>query len=117
MVPYHYDDADLTTLVELLNDIPDLEIWTGKPIIPSRIASKHTDQVMEIYPNPVSDILYHEKLMLNAAACIYNMAGHLIASAVIGAAGRMDIHYLPPGQYILRIIANDGTFFGKFLKL
>ena len=115
VVPYHYDDNDITPLLELLWDIPGIEIWTGRPM-PSLVKDKHSNEAVIIFPVPVHDMLYCEKLSLNSSLYIFDMKGSLIMSGRIKEDGRWNVHFLDEGPYLLFIITEKNTYSGRFLK-
>jgi len=67
---------------------------------------------MKTWPNPVSDILYINK---EGFAEIYSMDGRLITATE--SRGTINVSYLSPGCYLLRIKMSDGSQVAKrFVK-
>jgi L-ascorbate metabolism protein UlaG (beta-lactamase superfamily) len=116
LVPYHCDDADLTPLLDLLKDIPGLEVWTGESENPSGYRDFTLDSDLLIRPNPAEDLLFIEGSVTHATATIYDMAGRLVISCRPVKKGVLDIGSLQQGQYILQVVAKGRILTGIFLK-
>lgn len=80
--------------VALRTGITDIPVVTGKGL--------------EIYPNPVSDVLYIKNAKLGASYSIVDMAGRVLNNDVIkDTTQQIDVSKLPSGIYLLKI--NDST--------
>jgi hypothetical protein len=115
LVPYHYDDNDITPLLDLFKDIPEVEVWTGDSVTPSYNRRIPLDTNLLIWPNPVEDLLFFEDYISYSAAAIYDMTGRLLVLCQPSNKGLLDIGFLQEGQYILQIIAKDRIYTGIFL--
>jgi len=72
---------------------------------------------IEIYPNPVVDILNIGVLAHPALAEIYNIQGQLLVTAYTeGPTGEVDLTALPAGLYMISIETNRETVVRKFIK-
>ena len=116
LVPCHYDDADITPLLELLHNIPGLEVWTGENETPSGCRNAIPASDLLIRPNPVHDFLLSDELTMHAAAFLYDMSGRLIHSCNCVVNGFLDTGCLQKGQYVLQIRNKDRILTGTFLK-
>lgn len=78
------------------------------------------EEETKVYPNPVTSYLFIEGggPIENFKFEIYNSTGKLVKNGIIGRKSYIDLEFLPPGVYFLRI-NNDQSlkFEGKFLKV
>ena len=117
LVPYHYDDGDITPLLlDILKDIPGLEVWTGESEMPSGYKNCIPVPDLLIRPNPVHDFLLTDELANHSAAFLYDMSGRLILSCNCVINGFLDTGFLQKGHYILQIMNKDRILTGIFLK-
>jgi L-ascorbate metabolism protein UlaG (beta-lactamase superfamily) len=116
LVPYHYDDADITPLLDILKDIPGLEVWTGESATHSGYRNSIPDSDLLIWPNPVYDFLFSDELTIHSDAFLYDISGRLILSGNCMINGFLDTGCLQKGHYILQIINKDRILTGTFLK-
>ncbi len=69
------------------------------------------------YPNPVADKLYMGGNECFSALEIYDVSGRLLVSKK-GVVGFVDVSMLRPGQYMLKLVSDDGNVVKtKFLKM
>ncbi len=122
-------DGKLSDYIQLSDVQFNPEIYYSHPIIESTITLegqdvKHSDPVLDLYPNPISDRLsfemsipVHEQLVVN----IYNTAGEKLVNKSIIGNGSMQqyqIHYpFKPGMYILSYIYKEQVRNTKFVVL
>jgi len=71
--------------------------------------------VISIYPNPVSDVLFIDQEFDDAKAVIYDVKGSEVYSGNL-LNNQLNIDFLGEGLYMLRIETNKGIFTNKFLK-
>ena len=116
LVPYHYDDADVTPLLDILKDIPGLEVWTGESDTPSGCRNSIPVSDLLIRPNPVHDFLLNDELTIHSTAFLYDMSGRLVLSSFCVVSGFLDTGCLQKGQYVLQIMNKDRILTGMFLK-
>gem|GEM_PF-5353178 len=70
-----------------------------------------------LYPNPVSDKLYIGSSEHFSALEIYDVSGKLVLSKK-SAVGFVDVSMLKRGQYLLKMISDDGSVMQtKFVKM
>lgn len=87
------------------------------PAINCALAVKDaTVNQLEIYPNPVTDVLHiNTKLSKEENALIYNMEGRVVLKAKISnGKNTVDVSKLAKGSYIISL--TDGNVSSKFLK-
>jgi L-ascorbate metabolism protein UlaG (beta-lactamase superfamily) len=114
LVPYHYDEADLTPLLDLLKDIP-VEVWTGESVTPSACRNIPLDSDLLIWPNPAEDLLFFKQSDTHSMAAIYDMTGRLLRLYQKVNKGVLDIRFLQEGQYVLQIMTEKRILTGIFL--
>jgi hypothetical protein len=72
---------------------------------------------IEIYPNPVTDILKIGGLIRPAVAEIYNIHGQLLVAAQTdGPFGEIDLSALPAGLYMISLETDGETLVKRFIK-
>jgi len=116
LIPYHYDNTDISLLLDLLKNIPDIEVLTGIPSISSSIKNLNYKVSGKIYPNPVHDILYCEELKPNLSLTITNMAGQQILSGLVTVKGSFNVSSIPVGLYGIHFTGNNGEVNALFFK-
>jgi hypothetical protein len=71
---------------------------------------------MNVYPNPVEDVLNLETGTLWSKAEIYDISGHIIrATSLFGQS--LDVSSLESGTYIIKLTNTENTRKAKFVKL
>jgi hypothetical protein len=72
---------------------------------------------INIYPNPVSDMLHIEGLQKETIGRIYNANGQMIWSNIIGIDnGEINVSILPAGLYILKMTIDEEVLVKRFTK-
>lgn len=80
------------------------------------IETKNINQI-NLYPNPAHDYLYIRSVREYQVAEIYNSEGRLIISNSINAnENKINISDMPNGYYFIRLIGDDKTVTGNFMK-
>lgn len=77
----------------------------------------YTTEIIEIYPNPVDNILnlnFQGQYLMNAE--IFSMDGQMINTYNINE-NQIDVSELASGQYVVKIVDNTKTYHSKFIKL
>jgi len=70
---------------------------------------------LQIYPNPVKDILNVSNVMINSNYEIFNTAGQLVSKGNLGA-GKISVGKLEKGVYFININDNGAVVKTKFVK-
>ncbi|MBV6645058.1 MAG: T9SS type A sorting domain-containing protein [Cyclobacteriaceae bacterium] len=72
------------------------------------LTSIDTQEAFQVYPNPVSDVLYLESNTHSGSASLLNLNGKVLRKTSLhhGSAA-IDVKALAPGIYILRFIDNS----------
>ncbi|KGN82375.1 hypothetical protein HW49_01910 [Porphyromonadaceae bacterium COT-184 OH4590] len=99
-VQYCEDDKDIPT--------------TGKYICPTSNLEKIDAVRMDIYPNPVEDILYVQSDSEVHIICIYDIYGKEVARATNSQ--QIDVSHLPSGLYMANINTLNGTAVRRIIK-
>lgn len=73
-----------------------------------------TTNIIEIYPNPTSQILHIKNLEPNALYSIYSIEGK---SLYQGSTSELDVSFLPKGTYYIQIQTKQGSINKAFIKL
>lgn len=68
-----------------------------------------------IYPNPVTDFIYIKNLKNTANYKIFDVSGRLVKEGKI-IDEKVDVSFLPKGNYILQLITKDKVESFKFIK-
>ncbi|MBI1306739.1 MAG: T9SS type A sorting domain-containing protein [Bacteroidetes bacterium] len=71
------------------------------------------DSKKVVYPNPVSDILH---VPVQGKVRIYSMDGLEVFSGSITHSASIDVSFLKPGSYILRVEDGSNGFVSRFIK-
>jgi hypothetical protein len=72
---------------------------------------------IEIYPNPVRDILTIGGLTHPAVAEIFNIHGQLLLNAsTVGPTGEVNVSALPAGLYMISVESDGETLVKRFIK-
>ena len=72
---------------------------------------------IEIFPNPVVDLLLISGFGASLDARIYNIQGQLLLTAhTEGNSGELDVSDLPGGLYMIMLESGKETVIRKFLK-
>lgn len=92
----------------------DYNVIVASPLSTSETA--HTNNGIQIYPNPVSDILNITKVSNKATYKIYSAAGQLVGNGNINA-GKINVSSLIKGTYVITIEdKGKESFNSKFIK-
>ncbi len=70
---------------------------------------------VQVYPNPVKDVLNVTNVMVNAKYEIYNAAGQLVSKGGLGS-GKVSVNKLPKGVYFINVDDNGTQIKTKFVK-
>ncbi len=73
-------------------------------------------ELIAIYPNPVSDVLKISGLNGSVVADIFTIQGTRISSVIIEAAGEINVSDLSSGVYIIRLETEGENVVRRFLK-
>ena len=92
------------------------EVETACLLLP--VENQSRDGIIEIFPNPVSDILYIKSPVSGEATLtIYDMFGHVYFQDYSISMHSIDLNCLSPGHYILSYSTNKKTYTARFLKM
>ena len=84
---------------------------------PLGTSSVKIDDRLNIYPNPVKDVLHVKSDKEYTSYSIYNMAGQMVASEKMSGKSGMNVSRLPVGQYLLKLTDKNGnTEASQFIK-
>jgi L-ascorbate metabolism protein UlaG (beta-lactamase superfamily) len=115
LIPYHYDNTDLTSLLDLLKDYPAIEVLTGQPVTTAIAADQNVNSGISIYPDPVTN---HFVLQSSAPVDrieIFNVQGKLLKS--IEGSGKLIVEIpvqgIPAGTLFIRIFCSREIYFSK----
>ncbi|MDB5258680.1 MAG: Glucan endo,3-beta-D-glucosidase [Chitinophagaceae bacterium] len=94
-----FDPGHLTADVYYLDNFRRLKDDVGCDPIPTGILDGEADQVLAIYPNPVTNILNINQKDEDRLFSIYNHVGEKIMEST---GNRIDVSQLPSGMYFLK---------------
>jgi len=101
--------------VGLYGEVEDYNVVVTSPNLGTSDIKKANDGI-QIYPNPVSDILNVTKVSDKAAFKIYNAAGQLVSDGNINS-GKINVSSLIKGGYVVTIDEKGkDQFRSKFIK-
>ncbi|MDR6922105.1 reprolysin-like metallopeptidase [Chryseobacterium sp. 2987] len=101
--------------VGLYGEVEDYNVVVTSPNLGTSDIKKANDGI-QIYPNPVSDILNVTKVSDKAAYKIYNAAGQLVSDGNINS-GKINVSSLIKGGYVITIDdKGKDQFRSKFIK-
>ena len=71
---------------------------------------------LKLYPNPAQDHIFVEGLETHSGTLsIYNMEGRMVANSKL-AEGKINVDFLIPGLYTVRLKSKERIYLGRFLK-
>jgi hypothetical protein len=81
----------------------------------------HTANLLQIFPNPVSNRLYWRlpeptASMQNMSVQLFDALGRLLQHQLLPSEQSLDMQGLPPGMYTLKVVADERFFSGKIVK-
>jgi L-ascorbate metabolism protein UlaG (beta-lactamase superfamily) len=112
VVPYHYDNTDISPLIDAVGSLQGVTLLTESPVTSSGQLNESDRNIF--YPNPVNHVLYSNMFERNTTLSIYNSAGHLIASVQIENEGSLDVGSLSPGIYFLSMTGTKRNITCRF---
>jgi len=112
VIPYHYDNSDLSSLIEAVSPVEGVTLLTQNPVN-STIQINNTNN-NRLYPNPANTVLYGSVLKQDFPVSIYNYSGRLITTFRVKDEGSIEVNNLSPGIYFFAINGVQGTISGKF---
>jgi L-ascorbate metabolism protein UlaG (beta-lactamase superfamily) len=115
LVPYHYDNNDVTPLLDLIDDSTGIEVWTGITEIPSGFNNTGYNEEIHFYPNPASGRIYSDVFTAGSTAEVFDACGRLKYFCGSLDGGVLDIGRLPHGVYVLKVVCGNKTATGKLL--
>lgn len=76
------------------------------------------NSLCSFYPNPVSDLLtVRLNTVVPATAQLFDLMGMVVAEKQLNASDMtLDLHSLPAGVYVVRVIAGDSIYTGRIVK-
>ena len=90
------------------NSLP--ESWEASNMVITSVTEPAEEVIINIYPNPVSDILTIRAARDISSVCLYDMRGTIILTQQVGGPETVvDMSVLTPGTYIIRIFTSEGS--------
>lgn len=83
----------------------------------SEILSVQEEQLVKeinLYPNPIKDILYIQSAYPVKEIKVYNMQGKLLKT--VSNVAEISLSFLPKGMYLVQVRTEEGLFNEKVLK-
>jgi PKD repeat protein len=71
---------------------------------------------LTIYPNPTTDFVTVVTGSENSEAYIYELNGRLLRNLIINNQEVIDLQDLPKGIYVMKVLINSSTYYGKIVK-
>ena len=112
VVPYHYDDSDITSLLQTSSNIEGVSILT------SNNTDRHKSAIVpELFfcPNPAKQYLYPSNSINKNNFNCYNSNGKIVNSLVIWKEDYIDIQNLQEGIYFLEGKESYAGYIYRFL--
>ncbi|WP_027381452.1 GEVED domain-containing protein [Chryseobacterium daeguense] len=94
-------------------EVEDYNVFVNAPLATHEVAGSKND--IQLYPNPVSDILNITKVSEKAGYKIYNAAGQLVKQGHISNK-QINVSELIKGGYVISIEDKGNNFTSKFIK-
>ena len=79
------------------------------------VSDLNNNKAVQVYPNPVKDVLNVSNITLNSNYEIFNAAGQLVSRGNLGT-GKVAVNKLTKGVYFINIDDNGTTVKTKFVK-
>lgn len=87
------------------------------------VQTVHNESGVRLYPNPVTGMLhvsFEKEFTGIAGVSVYDMVGRNVTSAIADGSTqkvwKLDVHFLPPGTYIVNISLPEGSIVRRFEK-
>ncbi len=93
-------------------DVSDANFTITKTELGVADINKYT---LQIYPNPVKDVLNITNVTLNSSYDIFNAAGQIVAKGNLGN-GKIQVNKLPKGVYFINVDDKGNLIKAKFVK-
>jgi len=117
LIPYHYDNNDISTLLTLMKAYPDIKVLTGQGPVISEVSKNELDDNLAVCPNPAGNVLNIKNLKRNSEVTIFDLNGKVVFSKFVQENQLININRLPKGFYSLLEKFNNETRVAKFIKL
>lgn len=75
----------------------------------AKLASGNEEETLEVYPNPFNDVINFSQALKGAKVTLFDMSGRVLQSEIISGTSFQINDDLPPGFYLLSILAEDGS--------
>lgn len=82
---------------------------------PLSVSTYESANQVDLYPNPVKDILYFDKKEAVSKIEVYDLAGRILSSNSV-IAHNIDLSFLSKGNYLVKIYFAKGTVVKKIVK-
>ncbi|MES2679093.1 MAG: T9SS type A sorting domain-containing protein [Bacteroidota bacterium] len=73
-------------------------------------------KTFDIYPNPASGKITIPANLIGGRVLIFSSLGALVHKSEVGHGHDIDIHELPPGVYVIKILTARGQMNSRFIK-
>jgi len=95
----------------------DNELWgkLSNVFCSTTSTSSFENKEINIYPNPVNDVLFFENKIENIRVQIFNSFGQKIKSELTSS-NKINVSHLPKGIYVLRVQIGKEVIIKKFIK-
>ncbi len=78
-----------------------------------------SNEALVLSPNPTTGYLHiqlNENKPLPLQASLFDAHGKFVRLIALGSVGRVDVHDLSPGMYVLKVVDGERVYIGKFVK-
>jgi len=113
VIPYHYDNSDISQLIGAVDNIAGVTMLTGMPATSVFQLNENRDNAL--YPNPASNVLYGNAFELGSLVSVFSSNGQLVCSYTINNEGKVDVSKLASGLYFLTSTGNGKTITSRFV--
>ena len=120
------DDSDTEgdeTVVLALSNVTNAATGTGTYMVTIQdndgigIDNGELDNLVKVYPNPTTDVLFINADISITSVSVLNMVGQeVMRSSAFRGNQKLDVSHLKTGMYIVRIESEEGSWVGKVLK-
>lgn len=113
--PYGMITYNGNAIVNAETETTGRELYLIEAEFTTALTDTNEEELLKIYPNPVQDILFitaDKELNENEFSILNAFGENMYASTLLSANHTIDVSFLPPGMYFLKI--NSGT--SKFIK-
>jgi L-ascorbate metabolism protein UlaG (beta-lactamase superfamily) len=113
VIPCHYDNASIASLINAVGAIQGVTMLTDTPATSSGTLFEKPKET--VFPNPVSERLNGSMFHAGSTVLVMDISGKLVATRKVTCEGVFDVSELRPGAYMLSVENKGSMFTSQFI--